>query len=102
MRGKDEVRGSLFSYVDLEQRIRPDHPLRTIRAIVNAAPADMSAEFDALYPPMAALHLIAPHADRPNPVTLGADKGFDARDFAAELREVNVTPHVAQNTSGRR
>jgi transposase len=51
MRGKDEVRGSLFSYVDLEQRIRPDHPLRTIRAIVNAALADMSAEFDALYPP---------------------------------------------------
>jgi transposase len=290
MRGKDEVRGSLFSYVDLEQRIRPDHPLRAIRAIVNAALADMSAEFDALYPPtgrdsipperllralllqafysirserqlveridfdllfrwfvglgvddpvwdattftknrdrllagevaarflaivlaqprvrtllstehfsvdgtlleawastksfrpkdgsgpspdagrngeqdfrgqkrsndthasttdpdarlfrkgpgkeaklcfmghalmenrnglivgavatrasghaerLAALHLIAPHAGRPNPVTLGADKGFDARDFVAELREVNVTPHLAQNTSGRR
>lgn len=290
MRGKDEVRGSLFSYVDLEQRIRADHPLRMIRAIVNAALADMSAEFDALYPPtgrdsipperllralllqafysirserqlveridfdllfrwfvglgvddpvwdattftknrdrllagevaarflaivlaqprvrtllstehfsvdgtlleawastksfrpkdgsgrppdagrngeqdfrgqkrsndthasttdpdaklfrkgpgkeaklcfmghalmenrnglivgavatrasghaerLAALHLIAPHADRPNPVTLGADKGFDARDFVAELREVNVTPHLAQNTSGRR
>jgi transposase len=290
MRGKDEVRGSLFSYVDLERRIRPNHPLRTIRAIVNAALADMSAEFDALYPPagresipperllralllqafysirserqlveridfdvlfrwfvglgvddpvwdattftknrdrllagevaarflatvlaqprvrtllstehflvdgtlleawastksfrhkdgsgpppdagrndeqdfrgqkrsndthasttdpdaklfrkgpgkeaklcfmghalmenrnglivgaaatrasghaerLAALYLIAPHADRPNPITLGADKGFDARDFVAELREVNVTPHLAQNTSGRR
>ena len=50
MRGKDEVRGSLFSYVDLEQRIRPDHPLRLIRSIVNAALAEMSAEFDALYP----------------------------------------------------
>jgi transposase len=290
MRGKDEVRGSLFSYVDLERRIRPDHPLRLIRAIVDAALAEMSAEFDALYPPtgrdsipperllralllqafysirserqlveridfdmlfrwfvglgvddpvwdattftknrdrllagevaarflaavlvqprvravlstehfsvdgtlleawastksfrqkdgsgpppdagrngeqdfrgqerrndthasttdpdarlfrkgpgkearlcfmghalmenrnglivgavatrasghaerLAALHLIAPHADRPNPVTLGGDKGFDARDFVAELREVNVTPHLAQNTSGRR
>jgi transposase len=51
MRGKDEVRGSLFSYVDLEQRIRPDHPLRLIHTIVNAALAEMSAEFDALYPP---------------------------------------------------
>jgi transposase len=51
MRGKDEVRGSLFSYVDLEQRIRPDHPLRMIRALVNRALADMSPEFDALYPP---------------------------------------------------
>ena len=50
MRGKDEVRGSLFSYVDLEHRVRPDHPLRTIRAVVNAALAEMSAEFDALFP----------------------------------------------------
>lgn len=48
MRGKDEVRGLLFSYVDLEQRIRADHPLRMIRALVNAALVDMSAEFDAL------------------------------------------------------
>jgi transposase len=290
MRGKDEVRGSLFSYVDLERRVRPDHPLRVIRAIVNAALSEMSAEFDMLYPPtgrdsipperllralllqafysirserqlveridldllfrwfvglgmddpvwdattftknrdrllvgevasrflatvlvqpkvrallstehfsvdgtlleawastkslrpkdgsgpppdagrngeqdfrgqkrsndthasttdpdarlhrkgpgkeaklcfmghalmenrnglivgavatrasghaerLAALHLVEPHADRPRPITLGADKGFDARDFVAELREINVTPHLAQNTSGRR
>ncbi|MBD0273444.1 MAG: transposase, partial [Acetobacteraceae bacterium] len=51
---------------------------------------------------LAALRLIGPHADRPNAITLGADKAFDARDFVAELREVNVTPHLAQNTSGRR
>ncbi len=290
MRGKDEVRGSLFSYVDLERRVRPDHPLRVIRAIVDAALSEMSPEFDALYPPtgrdsipperllralllqafysirserqlvervdfdllfrwfvglgvddpvwdattftknrdrllagevasrflatvlaqpkvrallstehfsvdgtlleawastksfrpkdgsgpppdagrngeqsfrgqkrsnethasttdpdarlhrkgpgkeaklcfmghalmenrnglivgavatrasghaerLAALHLVEPHADRPRPITLGADKGFDARDFVAELREINVTPHLAQNTSGRR
>ena len=36
------------------------------------------------------------------PVTLGADRGFDARDFIMELRERQVTPHIAQNTSGRR
>ena len=36
------------------------------------------------------------------PTTLGADRGFDARDFVMELRERRVTPHVAQNTSGRR
>ena len=33
--------------------------------------------------------------------TLGADRGFDAQDFVAELRERRVTPHVAQNTRGR-
>ena len=290
MRGKDEVRGSLFSYVDLERRVRRDHPLRMIRGIVNAALSKMSAEFDMLYPPtgrdsipperllralllqafysirserqlveridfdllfrwfvglgvddpvwdattftknrdrllagevasgflatvlaqpkvrallstehfsvdgtlleawastksfrpkvgsgpppdagrngeqdfhgqrrsndthasttdpdarlyrkgpgkeaklcfmghalmenrnglivdavatrasghaerLAALHLVEPHADRPQKVTLGGDKGFDTRDFVAELREINVTPHLAQNTSGRR
>jgi transposase len=31
-------------------------------------------------------------------VTLGADKGYDTRDFVAECRQMNVTPHVAQNT----
>jgi hypothetical protein len=51
---------------------------------------------------LAALHLVEPHAERPQKVTLGGDKGFDTGDFVAELREINVTPHVAQNTSGRR
>jgi transposase len=36
------------------------------------------------------------------PMTLAADRGFDARDFVMELRERCVTPHIAQNTSGRR
>ena len=51
---------------------------------------------------LAAVHLMEPHADRAGRVTLGADKGYDAQDFVAELREVNITPHVAQNISGRR
>jgi len=37
MRGRDAVAGSLFSYVDLEKRVRADHPLRVIRTIVNTA-----------------------------------------------------------------
>src|SRR5215469_7600083 len=51
---------------------------------------------------LAALALIEPHADRPQPVTLGADKGYDVGDFVMELREKAVTPHVAQSTNGRR
>jgi transposase len=30
--------------------------------------------------------------------TLAADKAYDTRDMVAELRGMNVTPHVAQNT----
>ena len=51
MRGNDAVAGSLFSYVDLEKRVRPDHPLRVIRGLVNSALADLSAAFDVLYSP---------------------------------------------------
>jgi len=30
-------------------------------------------------------------------VTLAADKGYDTRELVAEMRAMNVTPHVAQN-----
>ena len=30
------------------------------------------------------------------PVTVGADKGYDTKDFVAEARHMHVTPHVAQ------
>ena len=52
MRGGDERSGSLFSYVDLEARVGRDHPLRTIRGIVNEALAALSGEFSAMYSPM--------------------------------------------------
>jgi hypothetical protein len=32
-------------------------------------------------------------------VTVGADKGYDTREFVAECRQMRVTPHVAQNTN---
>jgi transposase len=51
---------------------------------------------------LAAQHLIQPQAERPQRITVGADKGFDTQDFVAEMREINVTPHVAQNDNGRR
>src|SRR6059036_4077531 len=35
-------------------------------------------------------------------VTLGADKGYDQREFVEELRCMGVTPHVAQNQGRRR
>jgi transposase len=34
--------------------------------------------------------------------TLGADKGYDTREFVATLRQLGVTPHVAQHTTNRR
>ncbi len=49
MRGTDETSGSLFSYVDLENRIPERHPLRKIRQVVNDALASLNEDFDRLY-----------------------------------------------------
>jgi transposase len=49
MRGTDEKSGSLFSYVDLEERIPARHPLRKIRQVVNDALASLDEDFDHLY-----------------------------------------------------
>jgi len=48
----------------------------------------------------AALALLGEREGRKR-VTLGADKGYDTRDFVAAVRLLGVTPHVAQNTTNR-
>lgn len=58
MRGSDERPGSLFSYVDLEARVRVDHPLRVIRDLANATLDQLSGEFGKLYTDLAALRLL--------------------------------------------
>ena len=40
--------------------------------------------------------------DDEHEVTLSADKGYDAKEFIDACVAMNVTPHVAQNTSGRK
>jgi transposase len=52
VRGSDDRTGELFSYVDLEARVRTDHPLRVIRSIANEALAALEREFAALYSPI--------------------------------------------------
>jgi transposase len=49
MRGADEQPGSMFSYVTLEERVPPDHPLREIRRITDRALARLSPRFGTLY-----------------------------------------------------
>lgn len=47
-----------------------------------------------------ALELCADHV-RPG-ATLGADKGYDTKEFVDGCRQLGVTPHVAQNEHARR
>jgi transposase len=49
MRGDDIRSGTLFSYVDLEERVPTGHALRLIGEIVSDVLSDLSAEFSAMY-----------------------------------------------------
>jgi transposase len=49
MRGGDARSDVLFSYVNCEQRVPKDHPLRAILRIVDEALAVLSLEFEGLY-----------------------------------------------------
>jgi hypothetical protein len=49
MRGADEQPGAMFSYVTLEDRVPPDHPLREIRRITDRALDRLSPRFGTLY-----------------------------------------------------
>jgi len=49
MRGQEQTSGHLFSYIDLEDRVPPNHPLRTIREIVNDVLVSLSSDFEAMY-----------------------------------------------------
>jgi len=50
----------------------------------------------------AARAMIVRHSPGARRLRLGADKGYDAQAFVADLRDPNVTPHIAQNVTGRR
>jgi hypothetical protein len=49
MRGADQQQSHIFSYVSPEERVRKDHPLRTIRALVDGVLQQLSRQFDAMY-----------------------------------------------------
>ena len=49
----------------------------------------------------AALRMLDRLPRRKRRLTLGGDKGYDTHEFVGELRKRKVTPHVAQNQSGR-
>ncbi|HWL40393.1 MAG TPA: IS5 family transposase [Gemmatimonadaceae bacterium] len=49
MRGPDDQTSGMFSYLSPEQRVRPDHPLRTIRRMTDEVLATLSPRFTKMY-----------------------------------------------------
>ena len=49
MRGEDQQQNHMFSYLSPEARVRKDHPLRAIRAMVDEVLSQLSRRFDTMY-----------------------------------------------------
>ena len=49
MRGEDQQQNHMFSYLSPEARVRKDHPLRAIRAMVDEVLSQLSRRFDSMY-----------------------------------------------------
>ena len=49
MRGDDQQSGELFSYVNIEERLAADHPLRAIKELVDEALDALDSNFAAIY-----------------------------------------------------
>jgi transposase len=49
MRGDDQQQNHIFSYLSPEMRVRKDHPLRAIRAMVDEILTQLSRRFDTMY-----------------------------------------------------
>ena len=49
MRGRREPQVTMLAFVDLEARVPPDHPLRTIKAVADQSLEHLSPEFDRMY-----------------------------------------------------
>jgi len=50
MRGMDHQQSGMFSYISAQRRVPKDHPLRALRAMVDAALKESSWRFDAVLP----------------------------------------------------
>ena len=82
MRGEDERSGALFSYVDLEARVGQDHPLRTIRAIVNEALAALSRRLFSEIPRIAGAQGTATNVSKRQ---YGGGGGIRTRDTVSRI-----------------
>src|SRR6266550_9006737 len=49
MRGDDQQQNHMFSYLSPEARVRKDHPLRIIRAMMDEVLSQLSRRFDRMY-----------------------------------------------------
>ena len=91
----------MFSYLSAEERVPSNHPLRAVRQVADKVLGELSKLFARMYSQIGRLSippekLLMEAIPGDHPVTVGADKGYDTKDFVEEARNLKATPHVAQ------
>ncbi len=87
MRGNDRKGDELFSYVGLEDRIAPDHPLRSIRKTVDHALGNMEGHIhEYVFPNRSAVHCAREIIARANPPDFVHHSFREAADGAVGLQ----------------
>ena len=103
MRGSDERTGSLYSFVDLDERVPEKHSLRKVRQIVNDALATLDADFSKLYaaegrPSIAPERLRLAKAHGRNRRLDGpVCNGFDHRNFNGKRQSVGPVERIGSH-----
>ena len=57
MRGRRDPQVTMLAFVDLEERVPKDHPLRTIKTVADKALERLSVEFDRMYSKVGLIHV---------------------------------------------
>ena len=83
MRQAGHTQHAMFSYRTLEERILSAHPLRKLRVLADGILRSAA-------PTMSRRSINKPGA------ALGGDKGYDDAELVNDLRDLKISPHVAQ------
>jgi hypothetical protein len=91
----------MLCLVSPESRVPIDHPLRDIKKLADTALRKLSSVIRCdvrRNGPTLGSPMLDTHA--PSDATVGADRGYDTRDFVRGCRDKRVTAHVAQHQNG--
>lgn len=105
MHGGDERTGELFSYVELEARVRRYHPLRIIRAVVNEAHVALEREFAAVFarsggPSIPPSRCDGKQADPHGLFIVGTKLGLEVMEIVVELFGANGADENGADEAG--
>jgi hypothetical protein len=97
MRGTDRSDGGLFNYVSLEERIPADHPLRTMRLLVDEVLVELDDLFEGMYATMGRPSIAPERLIRASPVCANKRLPTSASSKRSRFFEKLEASHVGSS-----